>query len=644
MLGRPSNFDDVYKKSTFKRFLVNSALIITDTNQNTLLSMTEIERVDTHLNNSFLPTIYPTEETTIKIIGWDKIDSARKTYLTTRNNFIYIRYQVDGITTTGCRVCVIDNWQINYRQNRATIKCVGILNRFNATTKSNLPQYWGGDGRYQPLDILKDICGVVGTTINVGTDYPHLSIWSSVGCEYPFSANELGFTKAEALQNLYIALGGGARVNFDYTTNEYNANIWSINHIENTELCIDNIYDDLEILEERPLPTNVSFHGYTKQSVELIHSHNIITTQGTFTEYATIADKLNEGYVVSHAQVYMGGSLYNASSISYFLGALKCDFNISNYGTGELRVYGYKLNDPNYKQVNNEISLTSCLLEDTQSTSATNYVINNAKKYISYNKVITFSCRVNPALEPLDYVWIDNEIGNIFIEDITISFTGSFKGTIKGKVVGLFDPIVSNYSYTYIDSDIGYRAKFDIKNDNGKDFALKFYADNTQFDPFNPTNVPANSTLTYYEDERGSASDFYYYAKDKNDGTLTHNIYVVFKYGDGRESEKVEIIHRDMVEYDPECSEKTIVMPNYSFIIGNPNNEALTLHIESSGGTQDFDIGAGQQIEITQQNCPMLDDSISAWLNNDLQDDIHCWFEASDGAISNNTILVEANA
>jgi len=506
MLNRPTAFDDIFKENN--KIITQSEIKIFDTNGNDLLTMSQIEKVETHLKNSFLYSYYPTEETNIDILGWNTLSQTIQQYLTTKGNFVYIKYGVEGIWTTGCRVGIIDEYQISYRQNRATIRCIGIINSKILTAKNIVPLYlfstshtWTASAVLSASSLPSD-----NKTMNYSVD----NNFSTMA-----NLQQIGLTKAEAIQNLCTACGGAVRVNYDNDTQTFTAGIYDVNHIEKCDMSFTNIYDDISIKNFENY-AQVSISGYTLGDTEQVYTSGFYTSTGQFTQTGTIPS----GYVITNTNniyVVISNTTFPATSYMRNDNSISGSFNTGSYtGGGNYYIVAQKYIAPTYTQSNTALSIVSYLLPNDDATQKA-IIEANALQYLSYEKEISFSGRINPVLEPLDYLGLD-EIGLIILEEVSIVFNGAYSGRIKGIEYWAKAPVETS-------SHIPYPDEFEIyiQNPNPIDMELILAFSSGSFS----FNVPAGQTFRITQD---NAEELYDSIDEWLLGHLDNPVYCYFKY------------------------------------------------------------------------------------------------------------------
>lgn len=287
-----------------------------------------------------------------------------------------------------------------------------------------------------------------------------------------------------------------------------------------------------------------------------------------------------------------------------------------------------------------EVDKTSIFHINITSQTQADAIKSRVENYLSSQKNIELQLRINPAFEILDTLFYDDTHKRVYIEELDIDFNGAYKGRVKGVYKDDFlPPVITHLAF---DSSKG---EWTLKNNN-HDFAVKpayEYEDGTQ--------ISSATLLTQISRNGGTKTTNAYYspalldiekiAKKYNQGKLDKDVYVYFKKDNGR-SEHILLLNRNYLPTPPQVSYIQVETP-WFIDITNPTDEDLTLIVWCSQGNRSYTIQAHQTLTLDENNCQELDDSIYAYRNSDLQDDVYCYF-LKDTAYSDNVIILEANA
>ena len=511
MLARPSSFDTIFQGNT--PFILSSSIAVKNKNGNVVIPTANIEKIETTLRNSFLCSMYPTEETTISILDWDKLPSGTKNYLSTKGSTLYIYYCVNNIWTTGARFCAINECQVSFRQDKATIKCVGWFNRellSNRTNPVGAYSRLAGSGEYYVSNFLTFAC--TQNLLSIITNIDEKQVVYNTANNYQINGVFTKMTIAEGLQNASLGCGGAPRLNYDDSVGFFYANIYDINHYEITEMSLTNIYDDIEIVRNTT-PKEASVHGYLLDEEKQVYHTGFFTNTNEFDK----GGGFDLDYIPTQCYVIISNTRFNATTTNYIAGSYWGHFLTGSYiGGGDFYIYAQQILSPSFEQEADKVVVASYVLPDTLTTQK-DIVKANAEKYLALEEDISFSCRVNPALEPLDYVYIPHQrIGNVLIEEITITYDGGYSGTIRGKRIGIFAPQITSINYQ--------QDAFTIKNNNGKTAHLTIIASDGAHDL--EFDIPSGQSLTIsgqdYPQELQSSFTAY------NNGDLQDDLYCWF--------------------------------------------------------------------------------------------------------------------
>ena len=410
MLTRPSNFDDAYSST---KYISSSNIYIEDKDNNTLLTKANLGEYKCYSRSSFLNETLPMEDTTFVVLDWKNIPQATKTYLTTRHNVIYVKYEVNNVKSTGARFCFTDSAKIEFNGEKATIKCVSPVNTLGGTAHLGSISQYG----YSIFNLIYNL--------SYGDNNEQIYLWERDISSTKQTRNAwfVG-TNAEMVQNGLIALGGGLRYNTSYySINGTKGQIISMDFAYNNRVSFDpvNIYEniDKDVLNQ---PTTGRAYGYTLASERLIVDGVVRPTSTTYTTTTTIKDHSR----ITRATLTAGSGSPTLSTITQtnnsdgtsdvYMRFTGCTPS-SQY---VLSIYGQDIVEPTIHNVDGVVAGYSKLLEGNEVRAV-------------YNTEISFSCRINPCIEVLDCLSITG-IGDILVEQVDIEFNGAYRGKIVGKL------------------------------------------------------------------------------------------------------------------------------------------------------------------------------------------------------------------
>lgn len=203
-------------------------------------------------------------------------------------------------------------------------------------------------------------------------------------------------------------------------------------------------YEYPELSLQKPLAeidVNVySYHfgvetdGTTLKVEDLYNGSFTIATAGTY-EYTFVFSKMGEVTAVS------GGTLVSSSNNSCVVSIVTTSVN----ETVTIVVKGHTIEKSSvvYSLVNSSVDKSQGLVESVSNPLITN--ISSAQavaswllSYLKDRKTYTAKFRIDPRLDPLDQIGVEDKYGNeeaVLVTDESVKYQGSFHGTAKGKVI-----------------------------------------------------------------------------------------------------------------------------------------------------------------------------------------------------------------
>ena len=466
MLTRPSNFDDAYSST---KYISSSNIYIEDKDNNTLLTKENLGEYKCYSRSSFLNETLPMEDTTFVVLDWKNIPQATKTYLTTRHNVIYVKYEVNNVKSTGARFCFTDSAKIDYNGEKATIKCVSPINTLGGTANIIGRVDLGG---YYIIDTYLN-------NLYYGDNHEQIFLRAQGVNALQKSRNFwYAGTNAEMVQNGLIALGGSLRFNTNYyNLDSTRGQIVSRGNAYNNRVSFDpvNIHEDID-KDVLNIPTTGHAYGYTFSSVRLIVDGSVRPTSTTYTTTTTIKDHCK----ITRATLTQGSGSPTLSTITQtknsdgtsdvYMVFTGCTPS-SNY---VLSIYGQDIVEPTIQNIDGEVAVYSKLLEGNESRNV-------------HNTELSFSCRINPCIEVLDCLKIRN-IGFLYVEQVDIEFNGAY----RGKIVGKLNENLSLSLTKTINSETNYTITFT----NNSAFDSELYIGNTSIG-----SITADATEKWRQDK-----------------------------------------------------------------------------------------------------------------------------------------------
>jgi hypothetical protein len=225
----------------------------------------------------------------------------------------------------------------------------------------------------------------------------------------------------------------------------------------------------------------------------------------------------NERLVVSNDEIFVSGG---------------ADVDV-NY---DFAVNGYSFHNF-YNVENNKVAIFDI---NITSPSDVEYRVSS---YLTSQKEVELSLRINPAFELLDKIYFKSGYEFMIIEEMTITYKGSYRGRIKGIYYDEVEqPIISNISIT------SNQFSMNIENRNDVKCEAVFFAEDTRLYASSDYHVmvDANTTIAYKERTQLALFNIIYsYVRQKRNGTLAVDVYVAFKYG-LYTSSKVLVLEKDV--------------------------------------------------------------------------------------------------
>lgn len=494
---RPSQWDTYYQQE----FIESQDIIIYDYDDNILLTSNEIQTFKRVARNSYVCGTFPMDEITIEIIGWDNLDNYVKNYLQREEVSLQIKIQyLVNNYASGMRRYILKDCRIEYNNFKATITATTPLECMTDKSVVNMSLIANNTTGYQFGQIVHKY--FPATAI----DYTGLNDYG-----YSYLPNEL--TDAEMLQHFAVVMGGGLTI---YNEISFKIKKFDPYQIEGVLYDI-NIFDDIKIeyLEKK----QVEVLGYIIEDARSVVGYCPQTTQ-----YSSRTFEYTGDWTGFQTYPNYFGTVYNCK-IFYSQGTPPA--SAQNYFT----ISAYKVNFEN-SQAQNKISITAKLLPTTDSTQKS-IIKGNAQDYYDYNKIITFSCRLDPTIEPLDVIRLSPSNNIIVVEEIELNYNGGFNGKLSGRLIWDSNQKAQTPIITNIGGDPDTEFHFTCENPNPFDCTLViehsgeghielyleagettvFSTDDDISDLFNSFNAwyfndLADSVICYFESDYSRDSDY----------------------------------------------------------------------------------------------------------------------------------------
>lgn len=474
-----------------------------------LFDQAKIKNFSMTRKNSGVCEVMPTDTCVFDIVNWFSLSQAVRNFLLVKHNYVCMSFMVGGISTTNYLVLQIDNCFVDEQENTAKVRLADIYS-IDITNDS-----------FNPLINQEDAMAPIGLVM-----VPKKN------------------TIAEKIQTYSIGLGKGVRLppirmnmSSGYIVSEYK---------------------DLSSIYQTPVMFyKKNFKKYSKYMAE--DRKNIIaygsTPNGSYKQLHIVTMSASSTSTrISGAWLFIGIDLPAITSFkvtrtySSQTTDVTSDFQMAvsygatmitqkedvflGYGSYTIYWYGYDsavFNEPDTNDVH-----IKCLTQ-LVGTSGLSNVQDSARAYYSFDKYLDIDCiRINPRIEPLDNVIIDN-VGLIVVEEIDIDFNGGFSGKIKGRLIFDNQPIppkVSNISYN-LDT-----FSFTITNYNP--FSVSLYIEYSSGTLVG--NIPASSSKVFTQTDFPQLSDSFV---EKADGNLGSDVSCYFVEQDWEDSDSAIILEAD---------------------------------------------------------------------------------------------------
>ena len=390
---------------------------IYDKDDNLLLDKVHIASFSIVSRNSFVCDQIPTDECQVKLVDYANIGSSIKTYLTTHQNdrtyYLKLKYVVNGIETTGFKYLVVKSFKIQRLQKEAIFnlasplsclseRAVNFLFGYFTTGKSSA---WGSRGAKY---------GITRAEL-----FPVRSLQERKGIKYVFGENT---QDTEYTMKDFIV--SGVLANLD-------GNFSGIN-----------IYDDYEIDSDNPDKSAINIYGASSggDTADIVVNFTAASGSAGLPDPIPLTDDMYvRGYTV---QTTGGGSWYSHYRVRIENDRIRLVYYPNETRPSDGTNMVWTLRTGSYSLRNPTDNSAAYIQNDGVPTlgSSDDLCLNYVRTYYGNTNIISFECRIDPTLEPLDLIALltDTKTYKLALEEITINFNGGFNGTIKGRIIDGF--------------------------------------------------------------------------------------------------------------------------------------------------------------------------------------------------------------
>ena len=429
MLGN-NDFDTIFAKS----LITDCNIFVVANEGGALLDKAHISSFTMTRENECAVSFAPNDTAVLEIINWNTLSADAK-YIFSKptsygfQNFVWLFFVADNEQTNYGICFAVEKVEVNTKKWRAKIT----------------------------------LCSPFRTKIR--------PVWGDFSLDtYGFDAMPSDVTAFEELQHIAVNTGRGLIIpNYqDYYWNDYDF----VDDINRGQVDVTfnkkNILGDIVESEDDNDRSEITFVGIANKTGEELFSE---TKQPTLTSgVPTLNFTLsygNKSFIITEAKVYIthsGSDVTNLFTISKYSTRISLYCRSSSLSTGVnyqciIKGYEVELAKPTtdtYVKSYTWLEGSAGLLETQAKT----------REYYSHKKYIEFDCRLDPRIEPLDNIFIDN-LGVIKIEKVTMTFNGAFKGRLKGRLIQdmtLKAPVITDVGwYPQVDPNSFH---FNVKNDN----------------------------------------------------------------------------------------------------------------------------------------------------------------------------------
>ena len=568
-----------------------------------LFDKTSIESYNIVSRNSFVCDQIPTDECELKVF-YDTLSTYGKSYLTTNlgSNRLLVKYRVNGDVTTGTKVLVVKSFKISRDQKHATFNLASPLS--NLSTRAVNFEFGNA-------------------TVNSIPDT--LTGWGSRGAKYNISRAELFPVRCLKEKKGIVYVDTNSQdTEFSLKTFSPTVNDGAFDGL--------NIIDDYDIDSDEPDKSEIDLYGaiagetlddvvidFTFQPSEEVAVYSGFTDNLYLRGYSVKNIAGTEDYSNAFRIIIQNDRLVLTTSSSFTAGTqMRWTIKLAT-----LSIKNPTDNSKAYIQSEGVPTLGN------SDDSTLRYV----RTYYGNNSIISFNCRIDPTLEPLDLISLPINGTNyrVALEEVSISFNGGFKGSIKARILDMissieFDPL------PYYNFIVGIGNVWEF---GGK--VMGTFYDGTTRDVTNdviftgaPTYPPANHQQYYIQatyNQKGISKSLPYIAVYwKLYPPIVNNVYAT-------ENELAFDVTRNSLD-EIQCPAVLCIK----------NSQGYVRELMSFEGISIFSI---QSFNINEYDYPLIwsfiKQDVSNWVSSSLVHDVTCFFRVDSGNTTGEIVILEAN-
>lgn len=442
MLRASANFHNQFSNTIVKDCDIHIySYVIVNTVLTEILDGSDISSFSISRKNSGICEKMPTDTCTFDVLKWSQVLPSTRTFLTKPKNYVVIQYTVGGYNTETGNILQIEKCLVDEQFDKATITLRDVYSLNTSMTLEALGTYVN----------FKDLIPP-----------PNIAVWA-----------QQSKTLAELIQNYSIGLGKGVRLApLDFQN--YIQVPQHSEYVNLTDVTADISFDYRNIkrymkydVEDR---STITAYGLTPTGSETNLKSITVTVHGTSDRVSGTWLLVGTGNVVvtsfSVTRVWNGSTTDVTSQFNMIYYGFAYQVEQKNtsaflgYGTYTIIFTGYSgatFNEP----TNNDYSI-KCYTQLSGSQGLAT-VQTNARDFYSKTTCFEFDCRIDPCIEPLDKLLIE-DMGVFLVEEVNINFNGGYNGKIKARYLGeeatYLDPV------TTVTGWIPESFSFEIRNNN----------------------------------------------------------------------------------------------------------------------------------------------------------------------------------